>query len=76
MDDRPHNSEEDGTGEPEAFTGVYQPRRGPLAKTVAVVILVVLILVPLILALATIHRWDSAPRSAPAPSETTSPSPD
>lgn len=71
MDGRPDNLEEHREAEPEAFTGIYQPRRGPLAKAVAVLILVVLVLVPLILALATIHRWDPARPPGPAASETT-----
>ena len=73
MDGPPDNVQELSQAEPEAFTGIYQPRRGPLAKAIAVLILVVLVLVPLILALATMHRWDPARPPAPAAPETTSP---
>jgi hypothetical protein len=76
MDGQPNNSKERREAEPEAFTGIYQPRRGPLAKTIAVVILVVLVLVPLVLALATMHRWDPAPRPEPPAPETTSATPE
>ncbi|MBN1513180.1 MAG: hypothetical protein JXB13_14285 [Phycisphaerae bacterium] len=73
MDGGPDNLEEHREAEPEAFTGIYQPRRGPMAKAIAVLILVVLVLVPLILALATMHRWDPARPPGPAAPETTSP---
>ncbi len=72
MDDSARHRHENHDIEPEAFSGIYQPRRGLLAKTVAVVILVVLVLVPLVLALATIHRWDPAPRPEPSSPEATS----
>ncbi|UCG16274.1 MAG: hypothetical protein JSV19_13370 [Phycisphaerales bacterium] len=59
------------------FTGTYQPRRGPLAKIIAILILVFLILIPSLLVLLTVNRWPqerapSAP-SVPAPGEVAQP---
>ena len=55
------------------FSGTYEPRRGPLAKIIAVLILVFLILIPSLLVVLTVNqcpseRASSAP-SAPAPGE-------
>jgi hypothetical protein len=76
MADPPHNPDESRRVEPEPFTGVYQPRRGPLAKTLAVLILVLLILVPVLLALVTMHRWDPEPGAGPAAPESSSAAPE
>jgi hypothetical protein len=57
-----------GPDEPEAvegFTGVYQPKRGLVAKVIAVLILVLLVAVPILLILVTVNRW-----AEPAPSAT------
>lgn len=48
------------------FTGTYQPKRGPVAKVIAVLILVFLILVPSLLVLLTISEWGEG-RPPPPP---------
>ncbi len=50
-------------------TGVYQPRRGPLAKTIAVLILLFLVLIPCLIMLLTITK------QPPPPSDTGGPVP-
>ena len=61
------NTIPDGPDSDADFSGTYQPRRGPLVKIVAVLILVFLILIPSLLVLLTVNRWPSE-RAPSAPS--------
>jgi hypothetical protein len=59
-----------GPDEPEEiedFAGTYQPKRGRVAKVIAVLILVLLVAVPILLVLATADRW-AEPASTSMPS--------
>lgn len=65
--DSPDQVGPDNADAVEGFTGVYQPKRGLLAKVIAVLILVLLVAVPILLILVTANRWaEPTPTSMPS----------